>query len=68
MKKYSWLMLLVFAVAMITVCLLISKNESVRGTFMKAAEDMPYFIHQARVLPKKIFLGAFDIAFFLLLC
>ena len=57
MKKYSWLMLLVFAVAMITVCLLISKNESVRGTFMKAAEDMPYFIHQARVFAEKNIFG-----------
>jgi len=54
MKKYSWLMLLVFAVALITVCLLISKNEDVRGTFMKAAEEMPYFMAEARIFAEKM--------------
>jgi hypothetical protein len=53
MKKYSWLLLLVFAMALITVCLLISKNEDVRGTFMKAAEEMPYFMAEARIFAEK---------------
>lgn len=54
MKKYSWLTLLVFAVALITICLLISKNEDVRGTFMKAAEEMPYFMAEARIFAEKM--------------
>jgi hypothetical protein len=55
MKKYSWLVLLAFALALVTCLVIVSKNESVRETFMKAAEDMPYFMEQARVFAEKTF-------------
>lgn len=49
MKKYAWLELLVFAVALITVCVMLSKNEEVRETFMKATQDVPYIMEEARI-------------------
>ncbi len=56
MKKYHWLWLLVFALAFITCILLVSKNEDVRDTFMKAVEELPYFIKQGEDFPEALFL------------
>ena len=57
MKKYSWLALLVFAMALITVCVMLSKNEEVRETFMKATQDVPYLMEEARIFAANKFSG-----------
>ena len=38
MKKYSWLIMLVFVIVLVACVVLASKNEAVRDTFMKAAD------------------------------
>ncbi len=52
MKKYHWLWLIVFALAFVTCILLVSKNGDVRDTFIKAAEELPYFIKHSEDFTK----------------
>ena len=57
MKKYSWLALIVFTLAVIVCIVAASKSEGVRDTFMKAAEDIPYFAKQCVIPLKASFSG-----------
>ncbi len=57
MKKYSWLALLVFAMALVVCIVMASKSEGVRDTFMKAADDMPYFADQFVISFKTLLFG-----------
>ena len=55
MKKYSWLTLIVFTLALIVCIVAASKNEGVRDTFMKAPDDLPYFAEQLVISFKNSF-------------
>ena len=57
MKKYSWLTLIVFTLAVIVCIVAASKSEGVRDTFMKAAEDAPYFAEQFVISFKAMLFG-----------
>ena len=57
MKKYSWLGILIFAMAFVTLALIISKNEAVRGTFMKAAADFGFIFQRMAAGTKSILFG-----------
>ena len=57
MKKYSWLALIVFTLALIVCIVAASKNEAVRDTFMKAADDLPYFAKQYAISFKTSLFG-----------
>ncbi len=57
MKKYSWLALIVFTLALIVCIVAVSKNEAVRDTFMKAAQDLPYFKEQCVISFKNSLFG-----------
>ena len=57
MKKYSWLALIVFTLAVIVCIVAASKSEGVRDTFMKAADDMPYFADQFVISFKTLLFG-----------
>lgn len=57
MKKYSWLALIAFTLALIVCIVIASKNEAVRDTFMKATQDIPYFAEQCAISFKTSLFG-----------
>jgi hypothetical protein len=57
MKKYSWLALIVFMLALIVCIVAASKNEGVRDTFMKAADEPIYFAEQCMISFKTSLFG-----------
>ena len=57
MKKYSWLALIVFTLALIVCIVAASKNEGVRDTFMKAVDEPIYFAERCMISFKTSLFG-----------
>ncbi|MBQ8448061.1 MAG: hypothetical protein IJX27_03905 [Clostridia bacterium] len=57
MKKYSWVNVLIFAIALITVFFVISKNQDVRDVFMKSVNEFEFCIYRFADGVKNAFYG-----------
>lgn len=59
MKKYSWVNVLIFAIALITVVFVLSKNQDIRDVFMKSVNEFEFYMCRLAEGAENTFFGKF---------